>query len=72
MVPTLSHLQLSLNFQHRDIKPSNILKIGDQWVLSDFGVSKIIDPEAWKREESAKEFNENDEQLGNNNSKSVI
>ncbi len=30
---------------HRDIKPENILVKADRWIISDFGLSQMIDPE---------------------------
>ncbi|MFM6214270.1 serine/threonine protein kinase, partial [Planktothrix sp.] len=27
---------------HRDLKPGNVLRVGDKWRLSDFGLVKVI------------------------------
>jgi serine/threonine protein kinase len=32
-----------MHVQHRDLKPSNILKIRENWYLSDFGLAKMIE-----------------------------
>jgi len=32
----------SMEVIHRDLKPSNILKVGERWVLADFGISKDL------------------------------
>ena len=37
----LAHLHsLPESYAHRDVKPSNILRVGDRWKLSDFGLTR--------------------------------
>lgn len=36
----------NLGYSHRDIKPSNILKVGERWFLSDFGLAEFAEKAA--------------------------
>lgn len=41
LVQTLNFLETEKKISHRDIKPDNILKIKNNYYISDYGVSEI-------------------------------
>ena len=42
LASALEYLHKERSIVHQDIKPENIMKVGDDWKLTDFGVSRIV------------------------------